>query len=159
MDAPLELIVSIYTNPNQAGEVLRDIRRAGREGTVSVRDAAVLVKDANGRVNTAPNDDVDAGRGALFGAVVGALVGLVAGPGGAVAGAVAGAATGGVTAAIVDMGFSDEQLRELRAAMPANSSALVVLIEHTWVEHLVHDLEQRHGRIFRSHQSSVTSNQ
>jgi uncharacterized membrane protein len=94
-------------------------------------------------------EDVGPGRGALFGAITGGLIGLLAGPAGAITGALAGAATGGATAAIVDMGFSNDQLAELRASMPANSSALVSLSEHTWVPKLVEELESRQGKLFR----------
>ncbi len=149
MDAPMELIITVYNDPRQARRVLDEVKRANREGNFDIKNAAVLVKDEKGRVHTDETEDVKAGKGALFGAVTGALIGLLAGPAGAITGALAGAATGGVTASMVDMGFSDDQLAELRASMPANSSALVVLMEHTWVEKLVKELENRQGKLFR----------
>jgi hypothetical protein len=33
--------------------------------------------------------------------------------------------------------------------MPVNSSALVTLIEHTWADRLVSELERNRGRMFR----------
>ncbi len=149
MNPPLELIVSVYDDPNRAQRVLGDIRRVVKDGQLEIKDAAVLVKDAGGSVHQHDSEDVGAGSGALFGAITGGLIGLLAGPGGAIAGAVAGAATGGVTAALVDTGFSDDELAELRASMPPSSSALVLLIEHTWVERLVQQLEQQRSKLFR----------
>jgi uncharacterized membrane protein len=105
------------------------------------------------------SQDVGAGKGALFGAIIGGLVGLLAGPAGAITGALAGAATGGVTASVVDMGFSDDQLAELQASMPANSSALVTLNEHVWVSKLVDELESRQGKLFRHEVASNLSDQ
>jgi uncharacterized membrane protein len=149
MNAPVELVISIYNDPQRARQVLREVRRSTSDGHVALKNAAVLVKDASGRVYMDETEDVKPGRGALFGAITGGLIGLLAGPAGAIAGALAGAATGGVTAAVVDMGFSDDQLAELKASMPANSSALVALIEHRWVEELVAALENQQGKLFR----------
>ena len=159
MDAPLELIVSMYNDPKRASQVLDDLQKAGQEGSFKIKNAAVLVKDEKGRVHMNEHEDVARGRGALFGAITGALIGLLAGPAGAVAGALAGAATGGVTAAVVDMGFSNDQLADLRASMPANSSALITLLEHTWVEKLVGELENRQGKLFRHEVASDLSDQ
>jgi uncharacterized membrane protein len=149
MATALELIVAVFNDAKRAREVLGQLRTGTRGEDLELKNAAVLVKDANGRVQMDETEDVKPGRGALFGAVTGALVGLLAGPAGAVAGALAGAATGGITAAVVDMGFTEDQLAELRASMPANSSALVALIEHTWVQRLTEELENRQGKLFR----------
>jgi uncharacterized membrane protein len=159
MDAPMELIITVYNDPRQARKVLDELRGANREGNFEIKNAAVIVKDDKGRVHIDEREDVKAGKGALFGAVTGALIGLLAGPAGAITGALAGAATGGVTASVVDMGFSDDQLAELRASMPADSSALVVLIEHKWVEKLVEELEVGQGKLFRHEVASEFGDQ
>jgi uncharacterized membrane protein len=159
MDAPLELIISVYNDPQQASQVLADLKKVGGDGNFEIKNAAVLVKDAKGHVRMNESEDVSPGRGALFGAITGGLIGLLAGPAGAVAGALAGAATGGVTASVVDMGFSNDQLADLRASMPANSSALITLIEHTWVDKLVSELESRQGKLFRHEVDSDLSDQ
>ncbi len=149
MDTPQELIISVYDSPTQAEQELTAIKQVTKDGAFEIKNAAVLVKDHKGHVHTDDKQDVEAGEGALFGAVVGGLIGLVGGPAGVVAGAVAGAATGGVSAGLIDMGFSHDQLKELQASLPVNSSALVVLIEHVWVEKLSRHLEGRQGRLFR----------
>jgi uncharacterized membrane protein len=149
MDAALELIISVYNAPDQAEAVLKDLRHRAGDKTFKIKEAAVITRDMNGHAHIKDTGDVKAAHGAVFGAITGALIGLAGGPAGAVVGAVAGAATGGATAAVVDMGFSKEQLKELKASMPAGSSALVALVEHTWVEKLVHEMEKQHGTIFR----------
>jgi uncharacterized membrane protein len=149
MAAPLELIISVYHQPEQASSMLETIRRSIQNGNLEIKHAAILVKDERGRVRLDDTQDVTPGRGALFGAITGGLIGLLAGPAGAVAGAVAGAATGGVSAALLDMGFSNDQLQELQATMPAGSSALVILVEHTWIEKLVDELGRQRSTLFR----------
>jgi uncharacterized membrane protein len=149
MEAPLELIVSIFDEPGRADEVHKELKEVVSHGDFQFHNVAILVKDEKGNVRVHETEDVGPGRGALFGAITGALMGLLGGPAGAVIGAAAGAATGGITAAVVDMGFSNDQLNELKASMPANSSALVALIEHTWVDRLVDQLERQRGKMFR----------
>jgi len=149
MDTPLELIISVFDTHEQAEHALTEVKRVTKEGAFKIKDAAVIVKDAKGHAHLDDKQDVGAGEGALFGAVTGALLGLVGGPATAVVGAVAGAATGGVTAALLDMGFSNDQLKDFQTSLPNNSSALVVLIEHVWVEKLARQLEADHGRLIR----------
>jgi uncharacterized membrane protein len=149
MAAPLELIVSVYNEPDQARRMLTDIRHSIQNGHLEIKDAAVLVKDERGQVHIDDTQDVTPRRGALLGAITGGLIGLLAGPAGAVAGALAGAATGGVSATLIDMGFSNDQLKELQLSMPAGSSALVLLLEHTWIEKLVDELGRQRSTLFR----------
>ena len=150
MDNPLELIISMFDTPAQADRALKNLKSATNKDLFQIKDAAVIEKDADGHVHLDDDQDVSAGEGTLFGAVTGALVGLLGGPVGAVVGAVAGTATGGVSAALLDMGFSNDDLQELQASLPNNSSALVLLVEHTWVEPLVRQLETQKGRLYRN---------
>ena len=159
MDTPLELIVSVYNDPNTAGDVLSQLKKLADDNALEIRNAAVVVKDENGHVHLKDDEDVGAGAGALFGAVTGGLIGLLGGPAGAIVGAVAGAATGGAAAAIIDMGFSNDQLKELQASMPAGSSALIVLVEHKWIESLVTTLEKNRGKLFRHELNPSTISQ
>jgi uncharacterized membrane protein len=139
--------------------MLDNLRRAAKNGNLELKDAAVLVKDERGQVSMDDSQDVPAGKGALFGAVTGGLIGLLAGPAGALTGALAGAATGGLSAALIDMGFSDDQLKELQASMPARSSALVILIEHAWIEKLVDELERERSKLFRHEVNPLLADQ
>jgi uncharacterized membrane protein len=159
MAAPLELIISAYDRPDQARQMLASIRRSVQDGNLEIKDAAILVKDERGQVRLDDTQDVTPGQGALFGAITGGLIGLLAGPAGALAGAMAGAATGGVGAALIDMGFSNDQLKELQASMPAGSSALVILVEHTWIQKLVDDLSRQRSTLFRHGLNPLTLDQ
>jgi uncharacterized membrane protein len=149
MDTAMELVITVYRDVEKAGMVLRDLRQTEGDSTFKIKDAAVIVKDEKGHAHIKDSEDVPAGHGALFGAVTGAVVGLLGGPAGAVVGAVAGAATGGAAAKVLDMGFPDDQLKDLQASMAANSSALLVLVEHTWVEKLMREMEKQPGTSFR----------
>jgi len=159
MDTPLELIVSTYSDPHMAANVLSQLKKMADDKALDIRNAAIVVKDENGHVHLKDEEDVGTGAGVLFGAITGGLIGLLGGPAGAIVGVVAGAATGGAAAAIIDMGFSNDQLKELQASMPAGSSALIVLVEHKWIEKLVGELEKNRGKLFRHELSPSTIGQ
>jgi uncharacterized membrane protein len=109
-------------------------------------DAATLVKYSHGSYEIKDTQDVDARHGAYFGVISGALIGLTAGPAGALIGSVAGAATGAASASLIDFGFPNEDLEALGDRLAPGSSALVVLVEHTWLDKLEAALAGFEGR-------------
>ena len=146
---PVELVVAAFNAEDKAAEVLKDMKRLDREGVIDIINAAVMVKREDGRVSIRETEDVSDKRGALLGAIVGGLIGLLGGPPGAVVGALAGAATGGVAAQQIDMGFSDETLRDLQESLRPGTSAIVALIRHEWVDRVIAELERFEADLFR----------
>jgi uncharacterized membrane protein len=146
---PLELIVAAFDSTQKAQEALDHLRALEREGVVGIANAAVLVKDQDGRARIRETEDLTGPTGALFGAIAGALVGLLGGPAGMIVGAAAGAATGGLAAHSIDMGFDDALLKEIEAGLPPGSSAILALISHEWVDRIVEVLEELQARLYR----------
>ncbi len=144
-----EMFVLAFHDEAKAGAVLAELKALQGMGTITILDAAVLVRHADGRATLHETEDVDTTRGALFGALVGGLFGAWAGPVGALAGAAAGAITGGVAAHFIDVGLPDEFLRDVEAALPPNSSALLILVECAWSDKLAADLARFDGTLFR----------
>jgi uncharacterized membrane protein len=149
MAGPLEFIVAAYNDPDKADQTLMKMKVAANEGAIGIVNAAVIEKDSDGKVTIRETEDLNATKGATFGAIVGGLLGLLGGPVGVVLGAAAGAATGGAAAHKLDMGFSDEALRELQEGLKPGSSAILALVEHQWVDQLVALLEEQQGSLFR----------
>jgi len=138
-----------FDNKSTADEALKELRQWHKSGVVKVFNAAVLVKDKQGKVSIKETEDVDAKRGGLFGAIVGGLIGLVGGAPGAIVGAVAGADMGGVAAQLINFGFPNEYLRDLQDSLQPGSSALVFVIEPIRIYGAVEDLAHWGGRLFR----------
>ncbi|UCG24340.1 MAG: DUF1269 domain-containing protein [Chloroflexota bacterium] len=127
-----ELLAKMFGDEEQASAALKHVKQMASENGASfrLRDAAVLVKDADGKTKIKETADLDAKQGRLFGAVVGGLIGLMGGPVGVVIGALAGAGAGAFGAKHIDMGFSDEFLQGLEDHLEPGSSALLVLVDH-----------------------------
>src|SRR5262245_58071270 len=131
-----ELVVTMFDGEDAASTAYEALRRLEQDGGIAILDAATLVKHGDGTSEIKDTQDVDARHGAYFGVISGALIGLIGGPAGALIGAVAGSATGAASASLIDLGFPKADLQALNDQLAPDSSALVVLVEMTWLDQL-----------------------
>ena len=130
-DVPVQVVVAAFKDENKASEALKALKQARNQGLIRIVDAAVLRKDEKGKLHVKETADMGGGKGAVIGGIAGAIVGVLAGPIGlAVLG---GAAIGGLAAKLHDGGFKDERLKKLGAGLGPGNSAIVAVVEHTWV--------------------------
>ena len=85
------------------------------------------------------------------GALTGAMVGLIFGPAGLAVGLVAGGAVGGMSESERAPHLHDTFLDEVRAEVPAKSSALLLLASPEHVDAMIAALEGHGGRLVRHH--------
>lgn len=137
-DVPMQVIVAAFKDIDGASNALKTLQDAKREKFIIIEDAAVITKDANGKVKIKDTADMSAGKGATIGAIAGGVIGLLAGPVGWVA--LGGGVIGGLAAKLHDSGFPDDQLKQLSAGLTPNSSALVAVIDHAWVAEVEREL-------------------
>ncbi len=140
-----ELVVTIFDGEDAASAAYESLRRLEKDGGIAILDAATLVKHSNGTSEIQDTQDVDTRHGAYFGVITGALIGLLGGPAGALIGSVAGAAS----ASLIDFGFPKEALQALDNRLARGRSALVVLVEETWLDKLDAALANFAGRSAR----------
>jgi uncharacterized membrane protein len=145
-DPPVEVIVAAFKSENGAASALKDLQGLGKD-VVQVKEAAVLVRDANNELHIDESHHV--GKGVLVGGVSGAVVSLIAGPvGWMVAG---GAAAGALIQKLRDSGFSDRKLREVGEALTPGTSALIAVVEYKFMDGVIKYLE-RSGAHFATEQ-------
>lgn len=131
--APVELIVAAFQTEDGASQALDQLKAAKKEHLIRIENAAILRKDAAGKIHIKDTKDIGGGKGAAMGGVLGAALGiLTGGVGFAVVGL--GALAGGVSAKMRDGGFNDARLQRLGESLKPGSSAIVAVIEHRWVE-------------------------
>jgi uncharacterized membrane protein len=147
-DEGIDLVARVFDDPGSASKALKVVEDLHRRGKFKILNAAVLAKDEDGKVNLRDVKDIDPKRGGLFGAITGGLVGLLGGPVGVVVGALVGAGAGGLIGKWVDKGFSDRFLTELQEQLKPGSSALVVLLEHHWLQPMSESLSDLGGMVF-----------
>lgn len=139
-DVPVQVIVAAFQDPNGASAALEQLKQAKKAGLIKIEDAAILVKDADGKLRIKDTGDMGGGKGAAIGGVVGGVIGLLAGPVGWAA--LGGAVIGGLAAKLRDGGFSDARLKQIGASLKPNSSAIIAVIDHTWVAEVERQMQQ-----------------
>ena len=145
----IEILIWVYASTSQADEALDALRTLSKTQKIDIRNAAILVKDVDGKTKAREIADVGPRRGTITGVITGGLLGLLTGPGGAVLGAAAGAVTGRTAAKKLDFGFSNEYLKKLQSEMQLGNSALVTLAESDSVPSLTEALEKFGGKLIQ----------
>jgi len=129
---PVQLVVVAFKEEKAAQAALMELKNAQREKLIKIENAAVLRKDEKGKLHIKETHDMGGGKGAALGGVSGAAVGLIAGSALAVPAAF-GALVGGLVAKLRDSGFSNQRLETLGEGLQVGTSAIVAVVEHTWV--------------------------
>jgi len=132
-DVPVQVIIAAFQDEKLANEALAALKEAKKAGLIKIENAAVLSKDEGGKLRIKETEDMGGGKGAVVGGVGGAIIGLIAGTALAVP-AVVGALVGGLTAKLRDTGFSNKRLETIGEGLKPGSSAIIAVVEHTWVE-------------------------
>src|SRR5512135_3866851 len=79
-DVPVQVVVAAFKDENTASEALKALKQARNQGLIKIVDAAVLRKDANGKLHIKETADMGGGKGAVIGGIAGGVIGLLAGP-------------------------------------------------------------------------------
>jgi len=157
-DVSVQLIVAAFKDEKSAKEALKALKKAQKEKLIKIENAAVLRKDAKGKLHIQETADLGGKQGAALGGVAGAAIGLIAGPVLLVPAAV-GALVGGLTAKLRDSGFSDARLKALGEGLKPGSSAIVAVVEHTWEEQVKKALAQAQADVLTESISADISTQ
>jgi uncharacterized membrane protein len=144
-----EMLVVAFEDEYKADEVLSTLKQLDVEAVVDLKSAAVVKRDAEGKVRIRETRDFDAKQGAIGGAVAGGLVGLLTGK--LLAGAILGAAGGAVAGHGIDLGLNDEYLKSVGESLGSGSSAIVALVAFEWVERAMEELDKFEGGTILRH--------
>ena len=140
----LQMGARLFDDPKKAREALRALKDV--EGAINMRNAAVLVKDQDGKTSVEETGDVSAKGGAFWGGVVGGFAGIVGGLPGIVVGILVGAVVGSIVAKLIDRGFPDDFLKALLNYMKPNSSAILIVVDDTtWARKIADSLGDIQG--------------
>ncbi|WP_330203675.1 DUF1269 domain-containing protein [Cyanobacterium sp. Dongsha4] len=141
------LIAIAYDDIFKAEEVRLTLAKLQREHLIELEDAAVVVKNAEGKVKLKQAINLTA-AGATSGGFWGLLIGtLFLVP---LFGAAVGAATGAIGGALSDIGVDDEFMRELGETLCPDTSALFILIKKVTPDKVLDEVSKYGGKILRT---------
>jgi len=147
-EGPSRLLAIELDDALRAQEALLASLRLHQRQTIRIEDAAIVSKDAGGRIRIHQTRDVGPAQGAMTGTWLGMLAGLIFMV--PLVGAVLGAAVGGIWAKLRDIGISDKEMREMGEHLDPGTAALFLLFEPLAPTTLIRELHRFNGKVLRS---------
>ena len=141
------LIVIVFDDPEEAGEVRKTIKSIQGGGYIRLDDSAVVVKDAKGKFHVKNEMDRGVKVGAIGGGLLGLLIGSVFFPfAGLLIGALAGAGLG----AAVKLGISQSFVKEVAESMENETSALFIIVRDSDPDMAIAALKPYKGKLLQT---------
>ena len=141
-----DLIVIGFPDQFKADEVLLDLRKLEREYLIDLEDAAIVVRNKDGKVRVKQSQELVT-SGALSGGFWGLLIGMLfmqplLG--------LFGAAVGALSGALTDIGIDDNFIQELGNTIEPGTSAIFVLVRKSTPDKVLDDLSKFEGKVLRT---------
>lgn len=152
-----KMLVAVFNSEANTYEGSRALKQLDAEGSISIHAAAVIKKDANGKVSVMQAGD-DFPVRTVGGTAIGSLIGLLAGPVGFGIGATAGALAGSIDDLYV-AGVNAEFLDDVSAALSPGKSAVVADVSEEWVTPVDSTIEAVGGVVLRTLKTTVEDDQ
>ncbi len=130
-EAPLDLYIAAYDDPEAAQQDWDAIKQLERGKIITVEALVLVSRDDDGKIHI-KDDAHSVGAGAVVGGVAGALVGLIFPPA-LLASAAIGAGIGAGAGATVKQLEKRQVKADIENTLPPGSSGIVVLLEERWV--------------------------
>ena len=141
------VLVVTFPDENQARSVLKLLQDMQHQEMLNLDDAAVIVKDADGKVSIKNLTE----RGVKIGAVAGGFLGLILGsvlfP---LAGIALGVAGGALVGKTFQTGLDKKFVKEVQESLTPGSSAILFIVANENVGLLITALEPYNGKIYHS---------
>ena len=120
------LIVLAFDTMDEAEQVHEALVKGKKEGLVTIEDAAVVVKDADGKVHVKNQVSRTTWAATGVGGALGLLIGTIFFP---IGGLVLGLAGGAVVGRLMDLGVDGKFVKDVGEQIKPGTSALFVLVK------------------------------
>lgn len=142
-----DLIAITYDSEETAETVRKKVLELQKEYLISLEDAVVVAKDADGKIKLNQLFNATA-AGAASGSFWGFLVGLLFMM--PIAGVLLGAAAGALGGKLSDYGINDDFMKGVAASIKPGNAALFLLIKNMTADKVVADLAPFGGTVLRT---------
>jgi uncharacterized membrane protein len=141
------VVVIAFDDADEAGEVRKSMRELERQEALSLEDAAVVVKDEEGKVHVKGETDRAVGAGAVGGGLLGLLLAGLFAP---IGGIVLGAAGGALIGKMLDLGIDKKFVEDVGEALQPGGSALLMVIRGGNPTAVLGALKPHKGKVLQS---------
>ncbi len=129
-DAPVDLYIAAYADPDAAQGDWDAIKEMARQKTITVDGLVLISRGMDGKIDV-KDDAHTVGHAAAWGAGAGLLIGLIFPPA-LLASGLVGAGVGAGIGGLVSRGEKSEIKDEVEDDVPPGSSAIVAVFEERW---------------------------
>jgi len=136
----VELLAASFSDQNTAKQCLDQLKRMEKDGTIDLLDAAVMVKQADGKIKVDEIKELTPRKGRRRGAVIGGIFGAIFPPTILVS-AIAGAVAGGALGRFTDQGMKNDELKAIGEELKPGQSAIIAIVEDRWIEQFTSAIE------------------
>ncbi len=142
-----DLVVVAFDNETDAEKLQAEMKRLQKEHLITLEDAAVVVRKADGTVKIKQSTSL-VGAGALGGAFWGLLIGLVL----RVMwwGLAVGTVLGAIRGKFKDIGVDDKFIKEVGETIQPGHSAIFLLIRESTPDRLIDELKGYKGTVLKT---------
>jgi uncharacterized membrane protein len=142
-----DLVVVAFDNETDADKLQAEMKRLQKEHLITLEDAAVVVRKADGKVKIKQSTSL-VGAGALGGAFWGLLIGLVL----RVMwwGLAVGTVLGAIRGKFKDIGVDDKFIKEVGETIQPGHSAIFLLIRESTPDRLIDELKGYKGTVLKT---------
>jgi uncharacterized membrane protein len=145
------LVVLTFESETEAQQVLDALKQGQHDGIVHIDDAAVVSKDADGKVHVKNQVAKGTWMSTGVGGVLGLLIGTIFFP---IGGLVLGLAGGALVGRMLDLGVDGKFVKEVGEEIKPNTSALFILTKQENVGGELAILRQFKGKVLQTNLSS-----
>jgi uncharacterized membrane protein len=144
----LELIASVYHEDQGAKTILDALERMHRAATITLKDAATVTKDGDGKLHVKETREVTTGKGARRGAIIAGIFGVIYPPS-LIVSVLSGGIIGGAWGKLRDTGIKTGKMRELGDSLAPGNVAVIVLAEPEDTQKIEAVMEAYPGQFIR----------
>jgi uncharacterized membrane protein len=131
-DAPVDLYIAAYPDPDAARGDWDTIKQLAKDDLIKVDGLILVSRRSDGKIHV-DDDFHETRKGAAWGAVGGAVVGLIFPPA-LLASAAVGAGVGAGIGGLISHGQKQEIKADVEDTLPLNSSGVVAVFEEQWAD-------------------------
>lgn len=148
MGKQLELMAAVYVDEEGAKTILDTLERMHSASNITLADAAMVTKDADGKLHIKETREVTAVKGAKRGAIVTGVLGLIFPPT-LIVSVLVGGVIGGAWGRLRDTGIKTGAMKDLGSSLEPGNAAVIALAEPQFVEPITRAMEAYKAEFLR----------
>jgi uncharacterized membrane protein len=128
MSKELQVVSAVYPDEERADSILDMLHQMHRAATINLEDAAIVVRESDGKLHIKETKEVTTAKGAKRGAIIAGIFGVIYPPS-LIASVLVGGGIGAIWGKIRDTGIKNSSLKQIGDTLQPGQVALVALAD------------------------------